>query len=88
MSGYHPGKVFSKALGPRGGKRKDEPHEREYWQEVSQVLQEQYGLAAYQARKKIYKLEEDFVGAEPKVIEIIYHYHPKNIARDIMEFKE
>lgn len=85
---YYPGKVFSLTHGPRGGKRKDELLEREFWQEVSGALQQNHGLGAYQARELIYEYEKDMMGASPKVIEIIYHYHPKNIAQDIMEYKE
>ena len=85
---YYPGKVFSLERGPRGGKRKEEPYEREFWQEVSSILQEKYELGAYQARKKIYELEERFMGASPRVIEITYHYSPRRIARSIMEYKD
>ena len=85
---YYPGKVFSLECGPRGGKRKDEPYEREFWQEVSFVLQESHGLGAYQARKKIYELEERFINTSSKVVELIYHYSPKRIAKDVMERKK
>lgn len=83
---YHPGDIFSKEYGPRGGKRKLATEERNFWQEVSSCLQEYYGLGAYQARKKIYELEERMMGASPKVLEITYHYSPKRIAKDIMEY--
>lgn len=83
---YGPGAVFSQQYGPRGGKRKLEPLEREFWQEVSTSLQGM-GLRAYEARKKIYELEERMMGASPKVVEITYHYSPRRIAEEIMEYK-
>jgi hypothetical protein len=56
---YYPGKIFSQEYGPKGARRKrHELLEREFWQEVSKVLQNHYGLAPYQARKKIYQYEE------------------------------
>lgn len=85
---YYPGAIFSKQYGPRGGKRKLEPMEREFWQEVSTSLQENYGLGAYQARKKIYESEERFMGASPRLVEITYHYSPRRIAEKIMEYKD
>lgn len=85
---YYPGAVFSKEYGPRGGRRKNELDERNFWQEVSSCLQEDHGLGAYQARKKIYELEERFMGARPKVVELNYHYSPKRIAEEIMEYKD
>lgn len=83
---YYPGAVFSQQYGPRGGKRKLEPVEREFWQEVSTNLQNM-GLRAYEARKKIYELEERMMGASPKVVEITYHYSPQRIAKGLMEYK-
>jgi hypothetical protein len=81
---YYPGKIFSRRLGPNGGKRKDEPEERKYWQEVSTELQ-RLGLGAYQARKKIYELEERFNKVSSKVVEILYHDSPQKIARKLYE---
>lgn len=89
---YYPGKVFSSP-----DREDDEPGyyvdrdpeevelEREFWQEVSKELQE-LGLGAFQARKKIYELEERMMCASPEVIEIIYHYSPKRIAKGLIEF--
>lgn len=73
---YYPGRIFSQQYGPRGGKRKLEREERDYWQLVSLCLQEFHGLGAQQARQKIYKLEERFMGVNPKTIEILYHTEP------------
>lgn len=83
---YYPGAVFSQQYGPRGGKRKLESMERQYWQEVSTNLQDM-GLRSYEARKKIYELEERMMGASPKVIELTYHWEPSNIAKELMEYK-
>ncbi len=80
---HYPGAIFSKPYGPRGGKRKLEPIEREYWQEVSFYLQE-LGLGAYQSRQEIYKLEERMSGANSKEIELIYHWEPISLARKLM----
>ncbi len=84
---YYPGKVFSLTHGPRGGKRKDEPLDREFWQEVSGALQQNHGLRAYQARELIYELEERYMGAKPSEIELIYHWSPKRIAEDIVNYE-
>lgn len=84
---YYPGKIFSLDRGPRGGKRNLEPMEREFWQEVSTNLQGM-GLRAYEARKKIYELEERMMGASPKVVEITYHYSPRRIAEELLEYKD
>lgn len=82
---YQPGTIFSLGRGSRGGKRKDEFHDRQYWQLVSLCLQEFHGLGAYQARKKIYELEERFMGASSKVIEIIYHDEPIGLSYAMMD---
>lgn len=91
---YYPGKIFSNPdiedpdePGYYLMEDRDVSGERDFWQEVSAVLQENYGLGAYQARKKIYELEERFMGASPIVVELNYHYSPRRIAEEIMENK-
>lgn len=85
---HQPGAIFSIPFNSKGKRRKDEPYERDFWQEVSAILQENYGLGAYQARKKIYELEERFMGASPEVVKLNYHYSPRRIAEEIMEYEE
>ncbi len=80
---YYPGKVFSQELGPRGGKRKNAPFEREFWQEVSKVLQNHYGLAPYQARKKIYQYEERW-NSHQYSTSWIYKLEPTIVAMKVM----
>lgn len=92
---YYPGRIFScpdvedpDEPGYYLMEDRDVSDERDFWQEVSAILQENYGLGAYQARKKIYELEERFMGASPEVVELNYHYSPKRVAEEIMEYEE
>lgn len=92
---YYPGRIFScpdvedpDEPGYYLMEDRDVSDERDFWQEVSAILQENYGLGAYQARKKIYELEERFMGASPEVVKLNYHYSPRRIAEEIMEYKE